>query len=148
MYVISIIYIFMIKRRKYIIFGLWARIDMISVAGARCLVLVSKSGRRGETFIGQDGGGEPINTRRSFDRSSCLTGHCSRKCTTPNLVHDLCWIRKDFMSATSVLSSRFSAALVQSVYRPLQIVWFRTDRNRIAMSMKKEQSSPCSSPGI
>lgn len=59
MLVISIIYIFMIKRGKYIIFAPWARVQMISVACARWALLVAESGRRGETFIAQDGGGEP-----------------------------------------------------------------------------------------
>lgn len=44
-------------------FGLQAPVGMIAVAQTWRLVLVSKSGRRGETFIGQDGGGEPTNTR-------------------------------------------------------------------------------------
>lgn len=63
MLVISIIYIFMIKRRKYIILDLWAPVGVISVARTWWLVLVCKSSPSGETFIGQDGGGEPINTR-------------------------------------------------------------------------------------
>lgn len=63
MLVISIIYIFMIKRGKYIIVDLCALIGMISVARTWWLVLVCKSSRSGETFIGQAGGGDPINTR-------------------------------------------------------------------------------------
>lgn len=53
----------MIKRRKYIILDLSALVGMISVAPTWWLVLVCKSSRSGETFIGQDGGGEPTNTR-------------------------------------------------------------------------------------
>lgn len=84
MLVISIIYIFMIKRRKYIILDLSA-----PVGGDFCrldLVLVCKSSRSGETFIGQDGGGEPTNSRWSFDRSSFLTGQCSSKWNSSNRV--------------------------------------------------------------
>lgn len=88
MLVISIIYIFMIKRRKYIILDLWALVGVISVARTWWLVLVCKSSPSGETFIGQDGGGEPINTRWSFDRSSFLTGQCNRE----SKQHESCYL--------------------------------------------------------
>lgn len=140
MFVISIIYIFMIKRRKYIIFGLQARVDMISVARTWWLALVSKSGRRSETFIGQDGGGEPLNTRWSFDTSSFLTGHCSRKCTTSNLLRHLCWILQKTSCPRSLFCFSFffflhdvlcssSATRYGLIIGPLQIVWSCNDRN-------------------
>lgn len=46
----------MIKRGNCIIFGLPAQLGTVRVGRTRRVALVSKSGRRGETFIGQGWG--------------------------------------------------------------------------------------------
>lgn len=86
MYVISIIYIFMIRRRKYIIFGLW--IDMFVCA--RCL---NAGGPKVETFIGQDvdvGVGSPSTPAEVLTHARVSQGHCSRKCAIAYLPRVCC----------------------------------------------------------
>lgn len=83
MYVISIIYIFMIRRRKSIIFGLG--IGMFVCARRR-----NAAGPQVETFIGQDvdvdvGVGSPSTPAEVLTHARASPGHCSRKCAIADL---------------------------------------------------------------
>lgn len=143
MFVISIIYIFMIKRGKYIIFGLLARIEMISVACAPCLLLVLKSGRRGETFIGQDGGGEPINTRWSFWQILISNGALQQETHRLESFCDPWWTGNHLTSTTSVFDHVFcclSAKQYGLFTGPFQIVYSCNDYNSNELKRKKK---PC-----